>query len=174
MIENSDEYIFTKGQLAGKSAKRSGVPYFTHVKEGLHILSLLPHMGIFDVDIFTEKAYCLHAVSQNDADLMEFYGNFHRFSSTSIGYAMEYRNVANRSLRTSFKKEFNYTEIILSPIPQVNYMLIADKIQNRKDFLKYYPYPGEHWDSINHYFNMWMKRLDVSEDFYEFAVNSIS
>jgi hypothetical protein len=48
--------------------------------------------------------------------------------------AVEYRNIANEYL--SHKPSTN--DVHLSPIKDVNTMLIADKIQNRKDFEIYH------------------------------------
>ena len=53
-------------------------------------------------------------------------------------------------------------------------MLIADKIQNKKDFELYHK--GSHPRSmeLDHYFNNWLKRLNISEAFYAETVDFIS
>ncbi len=55
--------------------------------------------------------------------------------SIAIALSMEYRSVANRYLS---RMELRTPDTIeLSPVAEVNKMLIADKVQNRKDFERY-------------------------------------
>ena len=45
-------------------------------------------------------------------------------------------------------------------------MLIADKIQNRKDFQLYHLGTHTRSEQLDQYFKNWLEKLEVSEDFY--------
>ena len=81
---------------------------------------------------------------------------------------MEYRNIANAGLREKIvDKDGNILKKIqLSVIPEVNLMLTADKIQNKKDFMKYHY--GKHEDSLalEVYFDYWLQTLGVDQHKY--------
>lgn len=85
--------------------------------------------------------------------------------------ATEYRWTANSYL--SFHPSRPLDEIKLSPLEEVNQMLIADKIQNRKDFEMYHL--GKHPSSerLQQYFSEWLERLGVSESMYQEFVSYI-
>lgn len=72
-----------------------------------------------------------------DPDIKAFWENDKNFENINprvLLLAVEYRNIANGYL--SFMP--SRPEVKLSPIDDVNKMLIADKIQNRKDFENYH------------------------------------
>ena len=50
---------------------------------------------------------------------------------------------------------------------EVNTMLIADKIQNRKDFELYHEKTHERSIELKEYFSNWLERLGVTEDVYQ-------
>lgn len=154
-------YSIIKEYYGDIKAKRSGVPYINHIDEGLIILNDL------EVEDVVKAAYCIHPILQDDAEL---FINFHSYYSvidkTVLFYAMEYRNVANRGLNCY--QVDSPASIYLSPILEVNEMLIADKVQNRKDFLTYHL--GTHPLSIelDIYFKNWLRALGVLESKYEY------
>ena len=145
-----------------KKAKRSGVPYINHIYEGLSILN---YMGVSE---YIKDAFALHPIFQDDQTLETNFSflNNNSISSYVMFYLMEYRNVANRGL--SCYQVDNPDKIYLSPIKEVNQMLIADKVQNRKDFLKHHF--GTHPQSIelDIYFKNWLRALKVTEKDYLF------
>ena len=83
-----------------------------------------------------------------------------------------YRLVANKYLSHDCKSEFD--AIGLSQIKCVNDMLIADKIQNRKDFESYHLGTHEKGDILELYFSNWLKVLSISEQQYQGIVRSIN
>jgi hypothetical protein len=128
-----------------------------HIDEGLYVLK---RIGASE---FAQRAYAIHPILQGDEDLAAFwnseqvrkpllcYLHFLLFLSHAAAdvprscqveqmdrrvllLGMEYRNTANNYL--SFKSPDE--QIRLSPIVDVNHMLVADKVQNRKDFEIYH------------------------------------
>jgi len=150
----------------GKFAKRSGVPYMNHIDEGM---VLCDHLGY---DLYVKRAFCLHPLFQADEALAGI-KQWERVADTIfvdefdayvMMLVMEYRNKANGYLSNKDKK---VEDISLSPLEQVNQMLVVDKVQNRKDFEKYHF--GSHPRSfqLNTYFHNWLQRLGISEDKYQ-------
>lgn len=142
-----------------RRAKRSGVPYINHITEGLVVMDRLGASKV------AKDAYCVHPIFQDDATL---YDNCLRYindvSPTVLILAMEYRNVANRGLHCY--QVDDPSKIYLGPLRAVRLMLIADKVQNRKDFELYHL--GTHPKSIelDRYFRNWLRALDISEARY--------
>lgn len=143
-----------------KTAKRSGVPYINHIYEGLSILKY--YCAAEEV----LDAYALHPMFQEDNKLLINLSVYSRYiDSLTMSIVMEYRNVANRGL--SCYQVDDPSKIYLSPIHVVNLMLIADKVQNRKDFMKYHF--GTHPKSreLDIYFKNWLRALKITEKQYE-------
>lgn len=150
------EYKAISEYYGNQKAKRSKVYLMNHIDEGLAILDWI---GASDL---AKKAYCIHPLVQSDADLKQ---NFNQkimstFDPLALSLAMEYRSVANEYL--SFRKIKSIKEIRLSPLIDVNQMLIADKIQNYKDFLKYHKKTHLRSKDLDKYFKNWFKALGVS------------
>ncbi len=77
---------------------------------------------------------------------------------------MEYRSVANEYL--SHRTIAHVDEIRLSPLPEVNQMLIADKVQNCKDFELYHKATHPRSAELDLYFNNWLRRLGITPERY--------
>lgn len=158
--KNSDEYRAVSGFYQNTRAQRSQVPLMNHINEGLVIL------GRLGASQNAMKAYCLHPLFQNDREL----NSVGELYVTSLGesyttqLAMEYRRVANAYLAKCKMPEGG---IQLSPLKEVNDMLIADKVQNRKDFLRYHFDTHPNSDRLNQYFIEWLEALNVLERYEE-------
>ncbi len=163
---DSDAYreiaIFYREQRA----KRSKVFYMNHIDEGLYILQKINASKIVC------DAYCLHPLYQNQND---FANNWNKLKILNQDYinavvlALEYRNIANAYLPS--KIICSLEQINLS-IPEVNQMLIADKIQNRKDF-ELYNSNHSNAERLKRYFQDWFYVLNISESFYLETVEEI-
>lgn len=144
----------------GKTAKRSGVPYINHIYEGL---SILKHYSVGEEVL---DAYALHPMFQEDNTLlinMSVYSI--AIDSFTMSLVMEYRNVANRGLHCY--QVDDPSKIYLSPISDVNLMLVADKVQNRKDFMTYHFGTHPKSKELDIYFKNWLRALKVTEKEYE-------
>ena len=93
--------------------------------------------------------------------MVDFYvcNSFSGVSVPAIMLAMEYRRVANAYLST--RKIESISEIELSPLKEVQQMLIADKIQNNKDF-RLYNRDHPRYDELCQYFDNWLDRLEIT------------
>ena len=157
------EYDAIAAFYGERTARRSGVLYIQHIDEGLLLLD-----KIFATEQ-AKRAFCLHPFVQEDADLA---ANFHRLPSLTddpavIVRVMEYRGIANAALSTRVG-----ADIRLSPIPDVNAMLVADKVQNYKDFILHHQATHPRSVELETYFLRWLERLGVTVEAREelFAV----
>ena len=140
-----------------RRAQRSGVPLIRHIAEGLAILRRL---GAGDL---AERAFCLHPLVQGDEDLEAHWQQLAPFDGRVVALALEYRARANAYLSQHPPRA--PSEIELSPLRAVNAMLIADKVQNRKDFRRYHrDHPRA--ARLEAYFGAWLSALGVSEERY--------
>lgn len=144
-------------------AKRSGCYLMDHIDGGLAILAYL------GASLETKKAFCLHPLMQEDAQFAKFFEtNTTEFDQKAVMLAVEYRSVANAYLSTRTVESLD--EIRLSPLPEIQQMLIADKVQNFKDFLKYHDGKHERSAELNMYFRNWLDKLNCWETFEKFKV----
>lgn len=142
-----------------RRAKRSGVPYINHITEGLVIMDRLHAPAV------AKDAYCVHPIFQDDAMLMENCVRYINDVSVAVLIlAMEYRNVANRGLHCY--QVDDPSKIYLGPFKNVHLMLIADKVQNRKDFERYHLWTHPKSMELDRYFRNWLRALDISEARY--------
>lgn len=54
-----------------------------------------------------------------------------------------------------------------SPLFEVNDMLIADKVQNRKDFITYHRETHARSKELGQYFQLWLNALEITEETYQ-------
>lgn len=144
----------------GKFAKRSGVPYLNHIDEGMILADELGY------SLAVKQAFCLHPIFQADEALawshkQEF---IHDIDPYIMCLVMEYRKTANSYLSPHTK---TVDQINLSPILEVNQMLILDKVQNRKDFDLYHLGTHERSAELDQYFRNWLAKLSVNEEEYQ-------
>lgn len=144
-----------------RKAERSGVPLINHIREGLAILKHL------NADSDTKAAYCLHPIVQHDDDIGNNLYQLALFNSKIVAYVMEYRNVANRHLSDNVQHAdwgalWTGKPIKLSPLKEVNMMLIADKVQNAADFEIYHKGTHPRSEELDLYFKTWHKALEIN------------
>ena len=157
MIKNSVEYKLIAKHYGDRKAKRSGVPLINHIDEGLIILETLSAVES------TKRAFCLHPLFQADEDLQENYYMASFVDPHVLLLTMEYRNIANAYLSD---KITTTQPLKLSPLWEVNEMLIADKVQNKKDFVTYHQGTHARSDELSRYFDKWLTALKISPHTY--------
>lgn len=164
----SAEYKAIKEFYGDRTAKRSGVPLINHIHEGIMVLEL------FCATDAAKRAYMLHPMFQNDDELGSVGVNFANRNPDAdpfiIMLAMEYRARANGWLSNKVEDKNNPTFNgwpSAGAIREVKLMLIADKIQNRKDFELYHEATHERSEELDAYFRIWLEVLGVSEERYQ-------
>jgi len=153
------EYRAIEGFYGDGRARRSGVCFMNHIDEGLFVLRRL------NASESTRRAWCLHPIVQGDADLARAFqgGVLAGFASEVVVLAMEYRNIANRFL-SPMGEHPGYADpgrISRSPLTAVDQMLIADKVQNYKDFREHHQASHPRAARLERYFQQWLAALGV-------------
>jgi len=167
-LYDTSEYSLVEQMYASNRAKRSQVFLMNHIDEGLVLLDMI---GASDE---ARRGYCLHPLLQNDVDLQANFDNVAESTSPrTIALAMDYRSFANAWL--SDKVTINsdglmpYYELNGKPTPgplsEVRDMLIADKVQNYKDFILYHRTTHPRRLNLERYFHEWIIALGVANQF---------
>ena len=162
---NLPEYKLVESQYGDGQAKRSKIWFMNHIDEGMIILNYI------NSNIAAKAAFCLHPLLQIGEDLSNNFQSLAMnplISKEHFGLALEYRNIANQYLSNHYVS--NDDNITLSPLKEVNDMLIADKVQNYKDFLLYHKGTHPRSDILENYFKNWLKKLNC-EDTFEWFIN---
>lgn len=144
-------YQIIKDFYGDKTANRSGVFLINHINEGLRVLN---RIGASDL---VKSAYCLHPILQSDTDFLNNKGmDFSGIETEAIILTMEYRRVANSYLSHDVPEDF-----VGFSCEEVKQMLIADKVQNYKDFLIYHSETHPRKEELDFYFNKWFEFLEI-------------
>jgi hypothetical protein len=174
------EFQMIARHYGDRTAVRSQVPLIQHICEGLHILQMT------DATVFTARAYCLHPLFQSDADLKQ---NSELVMTECLDpfvmtLVMEYRHQAN-----SWLSDKVWTKVIggkvrapairqdgkptPGPLREVQLMLIADKVQNYKDFLLHHKGTHPRSAELELYFKEWLAALCVSQEQFDSIVQTL-
>lgn len=159
-LTNSEEYKLIESIYEDKTTTRSGIHLMNHIDEGLYILHKL------NASNEAKLGYILHPIFQSDFDLScnINHPDLKRLDPKALILTLEYRSVANEYL--SYRTITTLDEIRLSPLDDVNTMLKADKIQNRKDFELYHLGTHPRSQELDLYFHNWCDKLGLDEAFY--------
>lgn len=133
-----------------RRAKRSNVPLMNHINEGVELLDL---WGRSDRE---KAAFCIHPIVQNSEDIDVRW-------SDAFPLAEEYRDRANSYLcrpNTDYVTTTGQLAAILGHMSEeCAFLLLADKVQNQKDFRAYHWFTHPRRLNLEHYFNVWIKTL---------------
>lgn len=163
-IKHSQEWLAIVEHYGNRKAERSQVPLIKHIEEGIHIIDRLP-FSISNKEL-AAKAFCLHPIYQNEGDLY-VYGCLMsvQFDSRAVLFAMEYRWRANNWLSDKVSTKEGVIRLEGLPdygsLPHVKAMLIADKVQNYKDFLRHHKDTHPRSAELEIYFRTWLDALGV-------------
>ena len=160
MIKDTTEYKLIARHYGNRVARRSQVPLMNHIDEGLIVLDRISAPDA------AKRAFCLHPLLQADEDLKENWYMCSFVESHILLLTMEYRNIANAFLSDKIPF-YRDSDIRLSPLYEVNDMLIADKVQNYKDFVTYHSATHARSAELDIYFRKWLYTLDISNKVYQ-------
>ena len=159
-IYDSLEYADIMRHYGNEKAKRSQVPLMNHINEGLTILE---YMGASESVL---KAFCIHPLFQNNESFLENYGRIFDYDPRVMVNVLEYRNKANSYLcvsETDSYTESNIAHSVGTMLINTRAMLIADKIQNKKDFMVHHYGTHPRSEQLLNYFNNWLKYLEIGK-----------
>lgn len=167
-VIDTTAYKLIEAHYGDQRAKRSQVFLMNHIDEGLAV------MAATGTSLEAMQAFCLHPLLQADADLARNYQSVASNMSTQkngayiLGLAMEYRSIANEYLAHC---KMPADGIRLSPLWEVNAMLVGDKVQNRKDYELYHEATHANRERLTEYFREWCERLGVDKVYPTLAAN---
>jgi hypothetical protein len=164
-FEDRDSYKIINSYFANTRSKRSREFLMDHIEEGVFILDMA------GASIEALDAFCIHPMLQDDKLLETNMPLLKGLEPKVIVLAMEYRAVANAYLSTRSIQSIE--EIQLSPIKDVNLMLAADKLQNRKGFDCYHKNTHPRSKELDVYFNNWFNKLDITPRDYNCILSNL-
>ncbi|MEJ8851888.1 hypothetical protein [Variovorax rhizosphaerae] len=166
----SPEYQAIRTHYADRIAKGSGIAFLQRIDEGLIILSEL------DATEAAMRAFCLHPLFQADEDLIHHGQDFMNSVDADpfvILLVMEFRSRANAWPVDRVHRSPDGLHMVADgcpsagPLEAVKHMLIADKVQHRKDFIRHHRRKHPCSDAQDLYFDRWLEALDVGRTEYE-------
>lgn len=135
-----------------RRAERSNVLYMDHIEQGVSILHAI------DATEDSMNAFRIHPILQVPTSLKVF--DVSGMDPRVVLLAMEYRNKANAYVCRKRTDGLSMDEMPVMILPEVTEMLVADKIQNYKDFLLYHQsHPRA--VQLDKYFKQWLTFLGV-------------
>lgn len=159
-IHSTTAWAMIAEHYGDRVAERSQIPLMNHIQEGIDILSSL------GADELVKQAFCLHPLIQGDADMEANYVKILSskvLSMKAVMLATEYRRAANAYLCKPETDAWSIDDAkkhIGLLLPEIRFMLIADKVQNRKDFMAAHYGTHPRSDQLFKYFNNWHEILD--------------
>lgn len=150
MIESTREYQAIAAFYAERCARRSKVPLIAHINEGLDYLA---HWHRSEEEM---RAYAIHPLVQNSEDVDVSW-------SDVLPLAEEYRDRANSYLCRPETDHIKTPEQLHARLGEISlpcaFMLLADKMQNQKDFRIHHWFTHKRAAELENYFNLWIETL---------------
>lgn len=162
-ILSSDEFMLVAQYYHGRVATRSQVPLINHIFEGLQVMK---YIGAAPRAM---RAYCLHPLMQDDELIKDNFDKLcKRLDTDVVALSVEYRSKANAWLSDKVLVMANGSCLISGlpdpgPLIDVKHMLIADKVQNYKDFVIYHKATHSRSQELDAYFKAWFRVLGISD-----------
>lgn len=163
-ISTSLEYMAIENFYKDKRAGRSGLPYINHIDEGIDMLSHWLNDDILKASICA-RAYAIHPLIDEMTGILG--GILDALGSTlpagnTISLAIEHHILRNKFLVKDWDTHWDETGLqnLLGPMSnECAWMLLADKVQNQKDFRIHHWFTHEKTYQYEEYFNLWIETL---------------
>jgi hypothetical protein len=147
------EYLCISEFYGDRVAERSRVRLMNHIDEGITILKQL------GADDMVKRAFCLHPIVQNDEQVDVSW-------SDALPLAHEYKEVANAYLCCPENDDIQTPEQVFQKVGIMSdgcrLMLLADKIQNQKDFGLHHLGVHARSSQLSRYFSLWIEALNTA------------
>ena len=158
-IIHTIEYLMILDFYGQGTTLRSGVPFMNHIDEGLEMLRL------WGASEEAQRAFCIHPIVQEQVNrsylVSDLAGDI---DPKVLQIAEEYAEKANVflcKLETDYVCNIREVYDLVGKIStDVAYMLLADKKQNYKDFLKYHQNSHPRARRLDLYFRLCIKYLE--------------
>jgi len=157
------EYMLISVYYGNKCAKRSGVPLMNHIKEGIKLLIA------WDRPEEEQRAFAIHPIVQNTGSLIvrrTMPSDSRPIHENVFNLAKEYSDKANSYLcnpdtdRLTMSQDAGDLMHLLGIMStSCAWMLLADKVQNQKDFRTYHWFTHDRTHQLEAYFNLWIRTL---------------
>lgn len=160
MLTSTPEYAAITQYYGDRVASRSQVPLINHISEGIDILHEIGGSEL------SKRAFMIHPIVQTHEEHEDIVQQVASLDSFTL--ACEYRDFANTFLckpETDHVRSVSHVADLLHTTLGKNMsveccdMLIADKRQNRKDFLIYHHGTHARSKELLDYFNVWLDYL---------------
>lgn len=166
LIEDTYEWNISRERLEGVFARRTGVSHFDHVSQGIKV------MRVLNSPLIAQIAFTLHPLFQEDTALEQNWRLLPSCDPVAVDLVMAYRQVANAGTR--LKVQANGWRVKTGDNGLVREMLVADKVQNRYCFERFYPeLDSPSGQGLRRYFKIWLDVLGVSEGRYQELCDAI-
>lgn len=166
ILRHSTEYKLIAEHYGERVAARSGVRLINHIHEGVAVLETL------QASLGSILGFMLHPLVQDQVELecnMPKICRQEMLNTRALMLAMEYRHKANAYLCTVETDHWDAEQAkrnIGPIIGEVHMMLLADKMQNYKDFMLHHYGRHERSNQLDKYFNNWFRILGATEQDY--------
>lgn len=157
------EYMLISAYYGNKCTERSHIPLMNHIREGIKLLIA------WDRPENEQRAFAIHPIIQNTGSLMvrtSLPSDSRPIHHDVFDLAKEYATKANSYLcrketdgLTMEDDETELMELLGVMSPGCAWMLLADKVQNQKDFRTYHWFSHPRATQLERYFNLWIRTL---------------
>lgn len=155
-IKKSREYKTIRLFYAYNVANRSGVPLMNHIDEGLVILNVI------GASYAAKLAFCIHPIIQGNLNIKCTENEY------VLSLANEYKVKANSYLckpETDHIQTIEQMRLLVGEMSKdCADMLMADKMQNKKDFIIYHQHSHPRSPQLEKYFDLWIEYLEKLEN----------
>lgn len=147
------EYKLITDHYRGQYAERSGRHKMEHIKEGCRLL-----VGWQRPDV-EHRAFCIHPLITEKKDFIYEQKDSYHLACEMMFHANRYLcrpETDHLTIRGSRRELLKH----LGPMSEsCAWLLLADKVQNRSDFMKYHAFTHARGDTLIRYFDLWIQTL---------------
>ena len=146
------EYKLITDHYRGEYAERSGRHKMEHIKEGCRLL-----VGWNRPEV-EHRAFCLHPLVETEGFSYERKQSY-MLAAEMMDKAGKYLCQPDTDDITHLGSRFTLSHHLGPMTESCAWVLLADKVQNRSDFMKYHAFTHARSDMLIRYFDLWIQTL---------------